>query len=121
MIPESQQLKFPFSLDTQGRMQVFGGDDAIQGKIIQVLFTAPGERINNPEFGCGLFNLVFEPNNELLAAAMEFTIGQALVRWMDDDIIVEGIQVTSEIEKTMVEIAYSLKRDLSKNAVRVLF
>ena len=121
MIPETKQVRFPFSLNTMGRIQVCGGDDAIQGKIIQVLFTAPGERINIPEFGCGLFNLVFEPNNELLAAAMEFTIGQALVQWMDDDIIVEGIQVTSEVEKTMVEIAYSLKKDHSQNAVRVLF
>ena len=39
-------------------------DDAdLRGKIIQVLFTAPGERVNQPEFGCGLFNLVFDPNN----------------------------------------------------------
>ena len=51
-----------------GRISASGGDEAIRGKIIQVLFTAPGERVNLPEFGCGLFNLVFEPNDAILAA-----------------------------------------------------
>ena len=39
---------------------------------------SPGERVNQPAFGCGLVNLVFDPNNPILAAAVEFTAGQAL-------------------------------------------
>jgi phage baseplate assembly protein W len=61
---------FPFAVNEAGRISATGGDEAIRGKVIQVLFTAPGERVNQPEFGCGLFNLVFEPNNPILAAAM---------------------------------------------------
>ena len=77
---------FPFAVAPSGRVAVTGGDETIRGKIIQVLFTAPGERVNRPDFGCGLFNLVFEPNNEILAAAVEFTVGQALTRWLGDEI-----------------------------------
>ena len=51
-----------------------------------MLFTAPGERVNQPEFGCGLFNLVFDPDNTILAAAMEFTVGAALTRWLGDQL-----------------------------------
>ena len=121
MIPHAKQLHFPFSIDQSGRVKACGGDEAIRGMIIQVLFTSHGERINNPEFGCGLFNLVFETNNELLASVMEFTIGEALTRWMGDEIIVEAIRVSSREESAVVEIAYTRKYDLSHDTVRITF
>jgi hypothetical protein len=108
-------------VEETGRISASGGDEAIRGKIIQVLFTAPGERVNLPEFGCGLFNLVFEPNDAVLAAAMEFTIGQALTRWLRDDIMVEAVNVTAEEEKALVEIVYTKREDLSHQMVRIQF
>ncbi len=118
---EITSFGFPFRINEVGQINSTGGDDAIRGKIIQVLFTAPGERVNRPEFGCGLFNLVFEPNNTILAAAIEFTVGQALTRWLADDIVVDGVDVTSVEETVTIEIAYTKKADLSRQAVRVHF
>ncbi len=118
---ENTTFGFPFAVNEAGRISATGGDEAIRGKIIQVLFTAPGERVNLPEFGCGLFNLVFEPSNDILKAAMEFTVGQALTRWLRDDILVDGVSVQSSGENVTVEIAYTKRRDLSKQAVRVHF
>ena len=112
---------FPFAVNAAGSINAAGGDEAIRGKIIQVLFTAPGERVNLPQFGCGLFNLVFEPNNEILAAAMEFTVGQALTRWLKEDIIVDGVQVKAQAETAIIEIAYTNKQNLAKQAVRIQF
>jgi len=112
---------FPLAVNATGHISATGGDEAIRGKIIQVLFTAPGERVNLPQFGCGLFNLVFEPNNEILAAAMEFTVGQALSRWLKEDIIVDGVKVNSIAETATIEIAYTKKQDLAKQAVRIQF
>lgn len=112
---------FPFSINEAGRINASGGDEAIRGKIIQVLFTAPGERVNLPEFGCGLFNLVFEPNNVILAAAMEFTVGQALTRWLRDEILVKGVDVEAASEVVLIEIAYTKRQDLSRQAVRIQF
>lgn len=112
---------FPFAVNPARSVTYSEGDEAIRGKIIQVLFTAPGERVNKPEFGCGLFNLVFEPNNAILAPAMEFTVGQALSRWMADDIVVDGVKVNSAGESVVIEIAYTKKSDLAKNAVRIQF
>jgi len=112
---------FPFAVKETGRVSAAGGDTVLRGKIIQVLFTAPGERVNLPEFGCGLFNLVFEPNNAVLAAAMEFTVGQALTRWLRYEIIVDGVHVDSSGEIVTIEIAYTKKADLSKQAVRIHF
>jgi phage baseplate assembly protein W len=112
---------FPFGVNEAGGITASGGDDAIRGKIIQVLFTAPGERVNLPEFGCGLFNLIFEPNDMVLAAAMEFTIGQALTRWLRDEILVDGVNVESDQALVLVEIAYTKRQDLSQQLVRIHF
>lgn len=112
---------FPFAIGGAGQVVASGGDEALRGKIIQVLFTAPGERVHRPDFGCGLFNLVFEPNDTVLAAATEFTINQALLRWLSDEIIVDGVNVTHQAETVLVEVAYTKKADRQSQAVRVRF
>ena len=67
---------FPFNIDERGQVATSTGDDNIRGKIVQILLTAPGERVGLPEFGCGLYDLVFDPNNDVLAAATEFAINR---------------------------------------------
>jgi uncharacterized protein len=121
MTPRSSTFGFPFAVNTAGRISASGGDEAIRGKLIQVLFTAPGERVHVPDFGCGLFNLVFEPNDAVLVATMEFTVGQALSRWLGDDIIVDGIEVEAVEETVSIQIAYTNRQDLSRQAVRIHF
>jgi Bacteriophage baseplate protein W len=112
---------FPFAVNSAGRISASGGDDAIRGKVIQVLFTAPGERVHVPDFGCGLFNLVFEPNDAILAATMEFTVGQALSRWLGDEILVDGVNVEAQEETVTIQVAYTKRQDLSQQAVRIHF
>ena len=120
-VKEYSCFGFPFAVNISGHIHSSGGDEAIRGKIIQVLFTAPGERVNRPDFGCGLFNLVFEPNNEILGTAMEFTVGQALTRWLRDDIVLDHVQVKNADELIVIEIFYTRKQDLAKQAVRIHF
>jgi uncharacterized protein len=119
---EQAVFPFPLAVGTGGRIVATGGDEAVRGKILQVLFTAPGERVHRPEFGCGLFNLVFEPRNDVLRAAMEFTIGQALSRWLRDEILVNGVDVEVEDDdRVLVQVAYTRRRDLARQAVRIQF
>ncbi|MEU1390953.1 MULTISPECIES: GPW/gp25 family protein [unclassified Nonomuraea] len=99
----------------------FDDDADLRTKIVQVLFTAPGERVNQPEFGCGLFNLVFDPNNPITAAAVEFTIAQALTRWLGDELMVSAVDVQGQEEMLHVEIDYVRRKDLSRRAVQVHF
>jgi phage baseplate assembly protein W len=113
---------FPFGVTPDGEIGPASDENVhLRGKIIQVLFTAPGERVNQPEFGCGLFNLVFDPNNTILAAATEFTVGQALTRWLGDEIVVSGVDVQAHEEALTVEVAYARHADLARQAVRVEF
>ena len=113
-------LAFPFAV-TAGGVRASGGDEALRGRIVQVLFTAPGERVDLPEFGCGVFNLVFEPNDELLEAAIGFTLVQGLTRWLGDEIVVDGVDVSHQEERIVVEVAYTRRADLRREGVRVQF
>ena len=67
-------LDFPFAIDGRGRTAMTGEDDHLRDLISEVLFTSPGERVNRPDFGCGLKNLVFLPNSQPLAAATQTRI-----------------------------------------------
>jgi phage baseplate assembly protein W len=113
---------FPFTVGPAGIIAPDPDDDAgLRGRIVQVLFTAPGERVNRPDFGCGLFDLVFDPSNSVLAAATEFAVGQALTRWLGDELIVDAVDVTALEETVTVEVAYVRRRDLDRRSVRVSF
>ena len=112
---------FPLAVAESGAVMATGGDESIRGKIIQVLFTSPGERVHQPEFGCGLLNLVFEPNDAVLAPALQFTIGQALSRWLADEIVTDAVHVATEDEYAVVEIVYTRRQDLQQQAVRIQF
>ncbi len=113
---------FPFVVSRSGGISPDRNADAeLRGKIIQVLFTSPGERVNQPEFGAGLFDLVFDGNNTIMTAAVEFAVGQALTRWLGDELVVGGVDVQSQEETLTVEVAYLRRGDLTRQAVRVHF
>jgi len=103
-------LDHPFHLDGRGRVATTDADDHVRDMIYQVLFTNPGERVNRPDFGCGLLQLVFMPNSDVLATATQFVVQGALQRWLADVIQVEQLQVTNEEERLVVEIIY-VRRD----------
>ena len=56
-----------------------------------------GERVNRPDFGSGLLQLVFAPNSTELAAALQFTTQAALQRYLGDLIDLQQVQVTAEM------------------------
>jgi hypothetical protein len=63
--------------------------------IRQVLLTAPGERADLPEFGCGLRQLIFAPDSEALQATCQLTVQRALNRWLADQIQLQQVTVSS--------------------------
>jgi phage baseplate assembly protein W len=105
--PEPQSLDYPFSVAADGRAALTLGDDHVRDMIEQVLFTAPGERVMLPDFGCGLLTLVFAPNSELLAAATELRVRSSLQRWLGDVIDVSFVDVSADDATLTVVVQYS--------------
>jgi len=103
-------LDFPYAFDTRGRSALTGSDDHVRDLIMQVLFTIPGERVNRPEFGCGVNQLVFAPASDALAAATEQLIHGALLRWLEPVISVERVTVQAIDASLEITVAYA-RRD----------
>ena len=106
-------IDYPTHFDGQGRTATTDDHDHVRDMIEQLLFTNPGERVNRPEFGTGLQQMVFAPNNAEVAAALEFTVQAALGRWLGDVIDVRTLQVTSEEGTLRVELQYIVRRSQS--------
>src|ERR1700730_12334768 len=102
-------VDFPLHLDGRGRTAVTADDDHIRDLIEQLLFTNPGERVNRPDFGSGLLQLVFAPNSPELAAVLQFTVQGALQQWLGDLIELQAVQVTSEDAVLTVEVIYVVR------------
>ena len=100
----------PFRLDGRGRTAETDRDGHVRDLIHQVLFTAPGERVNRPDFGCGIAQLVFMPNSEQLAAATQFLVLGGLTRWLDTVIVVHEVDVEAVEAQLTVTIVYSDRR-----------
>jgi hypothetical protein len=103
-------IDFPFHLDRRGHTASTDDSDHIRDMIEQLLFTNPGERVNRPDFGSGLMQMVFAPNSPELAAALQFTLQAALDRWLGDVIDVRGLEVTSRDATLTVDLAYAIRR-----------
>ncbi|SCX79718.1 GPW/gp25 family protein [Nitrosospira sp. Nsp13] len=112
-------LKYPFSIDGGGG-RVAGEENYeayIRQLIRQVLLTAPGERINRPDFGAGIRRMVFTPNSPAVASLAQTFVYEALTRWLATIIKVEHISVTAEGEKLLINVRYLI---LQRGETRVL-
>jgi uncharacterized protein len=103
-------IDFPFHLDALGRTAATGDDDHVRDMIEQLLFTNPGERVNRPDFGSGLLQLVFAPNSQELASALQFTTQAALQRYLGDLIDLQDLEVAAEEATLRVTVKYVVRR-----------
>ncbi|HEX2330556.1 MAG TPA: GPW/gp25 family protein [Candidatus Angelobacter sp.] len=108
---DSAYLDFPFGFASDGSVAQVDEDHHLRERLMQILFTSPGERVMLPDFGCGARDLIFAGNNPVLAAATEFKVARALQTYMGDQVLINGVDVTNDEEKLMITIEYTKTRD----------
>ena len=101
------QVDFPYGVDARGRTASTSDDEHVRDLIEQVLFTAPGERVNRPTFGSGLLQLVFAPNSDALAAATQVAVQAALQEWLADRIAVQDVTVEAVDSTLTATVVYA--------------
>lgn len=102
-------IDFPFHFNSSGRTASAGTDDHVRDMIEQLLFTNRGERVNRPEFGSGLIQLIFAPNSPELASALQFTVQAALQQSLGDVIEVLDLEVVAEDSSLRIIIQYVVR------------
>jgi hypothetical protein len=101
-------LRFPFAIDAGGGRAAEESDyeTYVRQLIRQVLLTAPGERINRPDFGAGVRRMVFAPNSSEVASLTQTFVYQALARWLDTVIKVEAVNVSAVESTLLIDVRY---------------
>jgi uncharacterized protein len=73
--------KFPLQVTAGGSIALSSYEQRVQESIYLILTTAKGERVMLPDFGCGIHDLVFAPNNPQTLSAVVQEVRQALVTY----------------------------------------
>ncbi len=113
------EVDFPLHIDARGRTAATVTADHIRDLIEQVVFTAPGERVNRPTFGSGLMTLVFDPASEQLATATQTLVQGALQTWLGELIQVERVEVTGDDARLMVTVEYRVRSTQEHRVERI--
>jgi phage baseplate assembly protein W len=113
----------PFRIDgasRQAQRAVYAAH--VRQMIRQVLLTSPGERVNLPEFGCGLRQLLFAPLQEGLDASVKIAVLQALQKWLALHIEVKDVRTSqaTELGELHLEIEYVLRETRSQEQMELL-
>jgi phage baseplate assembly protein W len=101
-------LDYPYHFDGRERTAEATGADHVRDLIEQVLFTQPGERVNRPEFGSGVMQLVFAAASPEVAATTEFLIRGALQQWLGGRIAIGRVAVEAVDSTLQIAIDYTI-------------
>ena len=111
-------IDYPYQFDSVGRTADTTADDHIRDLIEQVLFTAPGERVNRPTFGSGLMQLIFAPINDVLAATIQMSVQGSLQQWLGDLIRMEDVQVQSDDSTLRIQVQYTVIKTMERRTAQ---
>lgn len=73
--------KFPVNTDLKGRIEMSEYEEDIREAIWIILSTSKGERVMRPDFGCGIYDLVFDYINITTMGMAENSVKEALNLW----------------------------------------
>ncbi len=107
---------FPIKPDAGGKLSYQGEEEKIRQSIWILLSTAPGERLMLPDYGCGIHELVFEPNTSALRALLQEKVRESLTLWESRiDVIEIRVETPAEARNyLLIRIDYRIR---SNNAI----
>jgi hypothetical protein len=102
---------FPAGVDGRGGLALSRAEKDIEESIHIILGTAKGERRMRPEFGCGIHDLIFAPNNATTWGLVRQYVEEAL-GWWEPRIEIIGVKVQADAKDTcrlLIDIQYLVK------------
>ena len=93
---------FPYRVGADGVTALAGRDDHIRDMIEQILFTRKGERVNRPDFGAGVADLLFSENAPEIAAAVQHMVQAGLQQWLAG--VIEVLEVDARAEDSLLAV-----------------
>lgn len=103
-------ISFPLQTSKMGGFALTHGADSIERAMRMIIGTAPGERVMRPDFGCAVWDLLFEPINISTLGLMAEAVREALSRW-EPRIEVEDVDVRPDdasLGQVSIHVAYTV-------------
>jgi phage baseplate assembly protein W len=110
---------FPVDIDARGRVALSRRERDIEEAILVILLTAKGQRLMRPEFGCGIHDLVFAPNDATTAGLAVYHVEEALAMW-EPRIRVLDVTAAPDpaaSERLLIEVTYEVKATYDRRAL----
>lgn len=108
--------KFPIRVNSRGGLSFSSHEQDIEESIWIVLNTAKGERVMEPDFGCGIHDYVFAPNNPATRGSITYEVQKSLNEY-EPRVIVQNVRVESFAEsenRLLVHVDYLVRSTNSK-------
>ncbi|GJG89722.1 baseplate protein [Gemmatimonadetes bacterium T265] len=101
---------FPPAPDAEGDVALSAYEADIRQAVWIILATARGERVMRPDFGSGLYALVFEPIAATTAALVRHHAEEALARWEPRiDSVEVAVAAEPELGRLMLDVRYRVR------------
>ena len=104
-------IAFPMRVDHTGAIAMVSGPQDIDRSIVMVLSTAKGERLMRPQFGCSIWDQLFEPINANTLGLMAQGVRDALSQWEPrvelEDVVTRADEETQG--KVVIDITYRVR------------
>ncbi len=114
-------ISFPMRVDHTGALALSNGTDDIDSSMRMIICTAPGERLMRPEFGCRVWELLFEPINGNTLGLMAEYVRLALEQWEPRATVTEVVVTPRESTDGAVNIAISYEVNATNDVRNLIY
>jgi phage baseplate assembly protein W len=108
--------RLPVAINLTGGLSSSQLEESVRESIFIILGTAPGERVQRPQFGCRIHDLMFDPNNSITAARAVYYCEEALYKFEPrlKEITVTAAPNSVEPNRLDIRIAYQIAGESTK-------
>ena len=111
---------FPVVAGADGTLPLAEYEERVRQSIWIILGTAKGERVMLPDFGCGIYDLVFSPNTPDTAGKVAQAVRQALL-FFEPRINVLDVRVRAEGEGQVLLIVVDYQVRATNNVFNLVY
>ena len=117
MDDEINGIAFPFRISTGG-VAMESGPEKLKANLEQLLSTAIGERVMRRDYGGGLRQLLYDPNNDVLRAVVQHQIAKTVGQW-EPRVEIQDLRVTQHDSELYIELLYLIRRTQQRQSLSV--
>ncbi|NJM47384.1 MAG: GPW/gp25 family protein [Alkalinema sp. RU_4_3] len=106
-------ISFPLQLSTPENhsLTIAAYEESVRQSVLIILGTEKGERVMRPDFGCGIYDLVFEPKSAATAGKITHEVQDSLLRF-EPRIDVLAVETTSQSLETGEALVVSIRYEV---------